>query len=178
MVGSTIVAAAPAVVSASFWSPSTWLPALGTTVASGATGVASGAATAVLAPLAAIGAPLLIGYAGYRVFTTWKSKLAQSKNALSLAVKDLIIAAIAETRENFKRLKKQDEVILAEFNDAMDSKLDDSERRLDETVKKRPAPERIANLRSALQLMDRVEPVKLLPSTDSTPGASPGLFPI
>jgi len=176
LVGSTIAAAAPTVVAAT-WNPLTWLAATGTATAAAATGIASGAATALLAPLAAIGAPLLAGYAGYRVFTTWKSKLAQSKNELSLAVKNLITTAITETRENFKRLRKQDEVILAKFNVAMDSKLDESERRLDEIVKKRPAPERIANLRSALQLIDRVEPVKVLPSPDSDPGAPQALFP-
>lgn len=175
-VGASIAAAAPTVVTAT-WNPLTWLAAAGTGTASAATGIASGAATAILSPLAAIGTPLLIGYAGYRVFSTWKSKLAQSKNALSLAVKDLIIAAIAETRENFKRLRKQDEVILAEFNTAMDARLEESERQLDGIMQTRPAPERIANLRSALQLMDRFEPVQPFPSTDSTPGASPRLFP-
>ncbi len=177
LVGSTIVAAAPAAVSFSFFSLSTWLPALGTNLAAGATAVASGAATAVLAPLAAIGAPLMIAYAGYRVFTTWKSKLNESKNALSLAVKDLIIAAIAETRENFKRLRKQDEVILAEFNDAMDSKLDETEKRMVEIVKKRPDPERLTNLRNALQLIDRVKPVTNFASTNSTQGPHQTLFP-
>lgn len=177
LVGSAISAAAPTVVAAT-WNPFTWIAAMGTGAAAGATGVASGAAATLLAPLAAIGAPLLVGYAGYKVFTAWKSKLDQSKNALSLAVKDLIIGAIGETRENFKRLRKRDEVILAEFNAAMDAKLDDSERRLDEIVKERPAPQRIANLRSALQLIDGVKPVKDLPSPDSDSVAPQRLFPI
>ena len=64
MVGSAITAATPTVVAAT-WNPLTWFAALGTGTASAATGVASGAATALLSPLAAIGAPLLIGYAGY-----------------------------------------------------------------------------------------------------------------
>lgn len=177
LVGSAIAAAAPAVATAT-WNPLTWLAAAGTGTAAAATGVAAGAATAILSPLAAIGSPLLIGYAGYRVFTTWKSKMAQSKNALSLAVKDLIHAAIAETRANFNVLRKKDEAILAEFNSAIDTKLDETERQLDEMLKKPPAPERRAKLKNSLQLIDRVEPTKALPSPDSDNGSPQGLFPI
>ena len=177
LVATTIAATAPAVVTATLTSPSTWLPALGTALGSGATGLASGAAATILSPLAAIGAPIAIVYAGYRVFSAWKGKLAQTKNELSLAAKDLIIGAIAEVRKNFKLLKKTDEAVLTQFHNAVDAKLDESETRLNEIVKKRPAPERIANLRSALQLIDRVEPDKTLPSTDSPPAAPQRLFP-
>ncbi len=176
LVGSAIALAAPTVATVTL-NPLTWIAAAGTGTAAAATGAASGAATALLSPLAAIGAPLLIGYAGFRVFTAWKSKLAQSKTALSLAVKDLIIAAIAETRENFKQLRKKDEAILMEFNNMFASKLEELKGRLDEILKNRPAPERIAKLKDSLRLLSRVEPVKSLPSSDADGSSPRSLFP-
>ena len=175
LVGTTIAAAAPAVVSAT-WNPLTWLAAFGTGTAAAATGVASGAAAVILSPLAAVGAPLLIAYTGYRVISTWKSKLDQSKNALSLAVKDLIIAAVAETRTNFQRLKEQDEDILAEFNHAMDAKLDESESRLDTIMKKRPTLDFVDGLKRALQNVEALELAKGLPGHEANAGATPRLF--
>jgi hypothetical protein len=176
IVGSAIAAAAPAVAVAT-WNPLTWIAATGTGTAVAVTSAASGAATFILSPLAVVGAPLLIGYAGYRVFSSWKSKLVQSKNTLSLAVKDLIIAAVDETRENFKRLRKKEEVILAEFNNAMDAKLDESGIRLDEILKKGPTPERVINLKKALQMIERFEPAATSPSLGTDIGPPQRLFP-
>ncbi len=92
-------------------------------------------------------------------------------------MKDLIIAAVNETRENFKRLRRKDEVILAEFNNAMDAKLDESGVRLDEMLKKHPAPERIINLKQALQMIERVAPATASPSPESEHGSPQRLFP-
>ena len=166
LVGSAIATAAPTVAAVTWWNPLTWIAAAGTGTAAAATGAASGAATALLSPLAAIGAPLLFAYTGYRVFTTWTSKLAQSRNALALAVKELIRAAISETRDNFRRLKNQDESILTEFHTMMDAKLDDSERKLERALVKRPAPDRIAHLQQALQLIGRIDAPTTLQDSD------------
>ena len=175
LVGSAIVAAGPAVAHATL-NPLTWLPALGTGAAAGATGLAGGAAAAILSPLAAIGAPLLIGYAGYRIFSTWRSKVDQSKNVLSLAIKDLIISVIAETRRNIRRLKDRDETILSDFNSATTSKLDEYAARMDELLAKRPAPERLADLKLALLILERLEPPKALQAGVSQHDAPDRLF--
>lgn len=176
LVGSAIAAAAPAVVAVTL-NPFTWFSAAATGAGALAVNTTAGAVAMILSPLAVIGAPLLIGYAGYRVFTTWKSKLAQSKNALSLAVKDLIIAAIAETRDNFKKLRRVDDAILDEFNQLMDTKLQNAERQMDELVQKRSKPEHVSNLKKTLQLIEQVQCVKTLPPPSGHQG-SPPLFPI
>jgi len=176
LVASVISGVAPAVVAAT-WNPLTWLPALGTGAAAGAAGVTAGAVSLVLAPLAAIGVPLLIGLAGYRGFTTWKSKVAESKNTLSLAVKDLILASMSETRRNIGRLRRKDEEIVNDFIANAETRLESYQSKLEALLHKRPDPDHVAQLKQSLLLLESLQPAKRLTPSAGADDASQRLFP-
>jgi ribosome biogenesis GTPase A len=164
LVASVISGVAPTAVAATL-NPFTWLPALGTGAAAGAAGVAAGVVSLVLAPLAAIGVPLLIGLAGYRGFSTWKSKVAESKNHLSLAVKDLILGVITETRRNMGQLRRKDEEIVNDFIADAEARLESYQSKLEALIQKRPDSDHVAQLRQSLLLLEQMEPAKRLASS-------------
>ncbi|MCX6887325.1 MAG: dynamin family protein [Verrucomicrobia bacterium] len=178
LVGSTVAATAPTVATLVWYNPATWIAAAGTGTAAAATGAASAVATTILTPVAMIGAPLCLFYTGYKVFSIWRSNLAQSRNALALAVKDLIVAAVAETRGNVKGLQKQAKLILREFNERMDTKLSESEQLLDVLSKKHSPPEVILNLRRALKLIEVAKSDTPRSPSDQSPSDSDVPFPI
>lgn len=169
LVGTAIVASAHTVASFSFWHISTWLPAIG----SGSIVTASGVATTILSPLAAFGVPILIGYAGITMFHTWKAKVNQTKNELFLAVKELVISVIAETRRNIGHLRSKDDDILTMFSAMTSDKLAEYSRHMDELLAKRPTPEHIIDLQRGLQVIDKLKAVKETPAAEFSVDNSP-----
>ena len=151
LVGSAILSAAPA-AAAIAWNPLTWIPAFATAAAAGTVSVTAAAVTAALAPIAMVGAPIMVGYAGFRIFASWKHKVGKKRNELALAVKDLINGAIEETRKNLKTARAKGDHVLLEFHDSTVAKLDDAKRQLVELERNRPKPERILELRKSLGL--------------------------
>lgn len=123
------------------------------------------AATA-LAPFAAVGAPLLMGYAGLKVIYAYKGKKDQTRNEISLALKNMIVSVIAETRRNVLKLKDKTDDILANFNEATSAKLDEYSRRTDDLIAKRPDPEQLRHLTESLKIVQRLEAPKAPPTSN------------
>ncbi len=168
LVASTAMAVAPALV---WWNPFTW-------VAVGAAGAGGAAASALLAPVAALGTPVLIGMACYRCFTTWKGRMAETRNALSLAVKDLITDAIHETTQNVRVLSRKDVLIVDEFLNETTARLTAYEAKLTGLLKERPSAERLEQLKTTLLLLDGViqpAPTPALPATAADTSAAPAV---
>ena len=152
MVATAIVSAAPAVTALTL-NPISWVMALGTGTAAGSAALAAGTAGVLLSPVAAIGAPALLGYAGYKIAMTWVARNAQNRDELNMAVRDRIEQLVGELRTNLSRLKRKDEDILAQFNDSLEEQIDSHRVKLEEYVAQRPAPARIEQLRQAVALL-------------------------
>jgi len=153
LVGSAIISSAPAVLAAVWYNPFTWIAAAATGAANVTVAGAGAAAAAILSPLALVGTPLLVGYAGLRVFSAWKHNVGRTKNELSIAVKDLITASIDETRCNLRLARAKDDGILEEFRDSTAARIADAKRMLDELERNRPTPERLVDLRHSSKLI-------------------------
>ncbi|MDF1811218.1 MAG: dynamin family protein [Verrucomicrobiales bacterium] len=166
VVGSAIVAAAP--VAAITWNPLTWLVAVGAAPGALATGVTSGVVATTLAPVAAIGAPLLFTYAGYKAFSAWRFKVSQNKNQLSMDVKSLINSVFIEMKENAKRLQSQDEEILSGFGGEIQGQISESRKQMNELIETRPDPQRIEQLKGSIFLIENAAAPKTLASEDPT----------
>lgn len=186
LISSAIISSAPAAVPviAATFNPLTWLPALfggakATLVAGAGTAVtgAGAAVAAILTPLALIGTPLLIGYAGLRVFSAWKFKVGQARNELSIAVKDLIVGAIDETRRNLRLARAQDDKILEEFRDSTATRINDAKRKLDELERNRPTPERLIELKLASKRIGNLKAPDRLPEPEVESQEGKRLFP-
>lgn len=172
LVSSAVLASAPAVVALA-WNPLTWGPAVG----AGAIGIAGGTIAVLLAPIAVVGTPVLIGYAGLRVFSAWRYKVSRTRNELALAVRDLIVGAIDETRGNLRSAKAADEGILEEFRANTATRIGEAKRKLDDLEKSRPTPERLAELRMASKLIGHLRPPVSLPEPQGAESDRERLFP-
>ncbi len=177
LISSAIISSAPTAVPviAATLNPLTWLPALlggakAVAVAGAGTAVAgAGAAVAaILTPIALVGTPLLVGYAGLRVFSAWKFKVGQAKNEMSIAVKDLIVGAIDETRRNLRLARAQDDKILEEFRDSTVVKINHAKKKLDELERNRPTAEHIVELKMASKQIGSLQSPDRLPAPEVT----------
>lgn len=176
LVSSAIISSAPSVVAAT-WNPLTWVSALMTGAASAAVSSAGAAAAAILSPLAAVGAPVLIGYAILRVFSAWKHNVKRTKNELSIAVKDLIIASIGETRRNLRLARAKDDTILEEFRESTATRISDAKRKLDELERNRPTPEHLIELKLASKRIGNLNAPDRLPEPEVESQEGKRLFP-
>jgi hypothetical protein len=176
LVGSAILSAAPAAVALT-WNPVTWIAAAGGVAVGAPVSLAAAAVTAVLTPVAIIGVPMLIGYAGLKIFSSWRYQVGKSRNELAIGVKDLIIGAIEETRRNLRRTKAKGDGVLVEFRDSTVARITDAKNQLAELEKNRPTPERVADLRLAEKLIEQVQATKSLPGPKSGPEEAERLFP-
>lgn len=176
LVGSAILSAAPA-AAALTWNPVTWIAAAGGVAVGAPVSLAAAAVTTVLTPVAIIGVPVLIGYAGLKIFSSWRYQVGKSRNELAIGVKDLIIGAIEETRRNLRRTKAKGDGVLVEFRDSTVARITDAKTQLAELEKNRPTPERIADLRLAEKLIEQVQAPKSLPGPKSDPEETERLFP-
>lgn len=175
LIGSAIMSAAPGVVVAT-WNPFTWIAAAASGAASAAVTTTAAAVTGILAPFAAVGAPLLIGYAGLRVYSSWKYKVGQTKNELSIAVKDLIIGSVEETRRNLRRARAKDDGILEEFRGMTAAKIGGVGKQLEDLEKNRPSPERIVELKAASRLIENLKEPERLPDREAPTSDGKRLF--
>jgi ribosome biogenesis GTPase A len=166
LIGSAIMSAAPGVIASVWYNPLTWIAAGATGAANAAVATAAAAVTGLLVPVALIGTPLLVGYAGLRVFSAWKHKVGRSKNELSIAVKDLIIAAINETRRNLRLARAKDDGILQEFRDSTATRISDAKRELHELERNRPTPERLIELKLASKRIGNLKAPDRLPGPE------------
>ncbi len=176
LIGSAIMSAAPGVVAAVWYNPLTWIAAGATGAANAAVVTAAAAVTGLLAPVALIGTPLLVGYAGFRVFSAWKHNVGRSKNELSIAVKDLIIASIDETRGNLRLVRAKDDGILEEFRDSTATRISDAKRKLDELERNRPTPERLIELKLASKRIANLKAPDRLPESEAASEEGTRLF--
>lgn len=176
LVASAIVASAPAVVVAT-WNPFTWIMAGATGAAAAGASATAVAVGAILSPLALFGTPLLVGYAGLRIFSAWKHKVGQARNELSIAVKDLIIGSIDETRRNLNLAKANDEKVVDEFRESIRAKISETRNQLDDLEKNRPTAERLSGLKQASLLIGELIPPATLPESKAGPGTGERLFP-
>lgn len=176
MVGAAILSTAPA-AAAITWNPVTWVAAAGGTLVGGTVSLTGAAVTVLLSPVAMIGTPVLIGYAGLKIFNSWKHKIYKKKNELSIGVKDLITEAIAETRRNVRKARNQGDQILIEFKENSIAKISTAQKELGELERNRPTPERIADLRQAERLIERLQEPKALPESKDNPEKGERLFP-
>jgi GTPase Era involved in 16S rRNA processing len=177
LIGSAIMSAAPGVVAAVWYNPLTWIAAGATGAANAAVATAAAAVTGLLVPVALIGTPLLVGYAGLRVFSAWKHNVGRSKNELSIAVKDLIIASIDETRRNLRLARAKDDGILEEFRDSTATRISDAKRKLDELERNRPTPERLIELKLASKRIGNLKAPDRLPEPEAESQEGKRLFP-
>jgi ribosome biogenesis GTPase A len=176
LIGSAIMSAAPGVVAAVWYNPLTWIAAGATGAANAAVATAAAAVTGLLVPVALIGTPLLVGYAGLRVFSAWKHNVGRSKNELSIAVKDLIIASIDETRRNLRLARAKDDGILEEFRDSTATRISDAKRKLDELERNHPTPERLIELKLASKRIGNLKAPDRLPEPEAASQEGKRLF--
>jgi hypothetical protein len=156
LVGSAIISSAPSVAAVVWWNPLTWAAAAATSSASAGVATSGAAVTALLTPLALVGTPLLLGYAGLRAFSAWRHQVGRTKNELSIAVKDFIIASIDETRRNLRQARVKDNGILEEFRDSTAANINSAKRQLKELELNRPTPERLIELKLASKVVARL----------------------
>ena len=175
LIASSIAASAPAVV-ATTWNPFTWIAAGATGAAAAGASTTAMAVGAVLTPLALFGTPLLVGYAGLRMFSSWRHKVGRAKNELSIAVKDLIIASIDETRRNLRLARAKDDGILEDFRDSTATRISDAKRKLDELERNRPSPERLTDLKLASKRIANLKSPDKLPEPEAESHESKRLF--
>lgn len=166
LVSSAILSTAPGVAAAVWYNPFTWVAAAATGVANGAISAVAASVATVLAPIAIIGTPLLVGYAGLQVFSTWRHQVDKSRNELSIAVKDLIIKSIDETLKNLKLARDKDTDILSEFKDFTKRELDSAMLKLDELERNRPSQERLIELKMASRTIGRLSAPEHLTDSD------------
>jgi GTPase Era involved in 16S rRNA processing len=152
-VATAITTAAPTVATAVWWNPLTWVMCAGTGVAAGSATVAAGVAGSLLAPVAAIGTPVLLGYAGYKIATTWVARNAQTRDELAMATRDKIEQLVGELRATASRLKRKDDDILAQFNEMLESQIESHRLTLQEYSERRPSPEQIEHLQRSVHLL-------------------------
>jgi GTPase Era involved in 16S rRNA processing len=169
LVATAVLTSAPTVAAVVWWNPLTWAMAVGTGAAAGGVSLAAGTAGVLLAPVAAIGTPVLLGYAGYKVATTWIARNAQTRDELAMAAKDRIEQLVGELRTNISRLKRKDDEVLSQFDDLLESQLESHRIKLEEYSSRRQTPERIAELRRSIALLgcdasSRTGKVKSLPA--------------
>ncbi len=164
LVGAAILAASPAASGLSAW------------VIGKAAGIIAASVTGLLTPVALVGAPLLLGYAGLRVFSAWRFKVGQTRNEISIAVKDLIVGAIDETRKNLRLARAQDDKILEEFRDSTATRISDAKRRLDELERNRPTPERLIELKLASKRIGNLKAPDRLPEDGAASQEGKRLF--
>jgi ribosome biogenesis GTPase A len=176
LIGSAIMSAAPGVVAATL-NPLTWIAAGATGAANAAVATTAMAVTGLLTPFAMIGAPLLVGYGGLKMFSAWKYKVARTKNELSIEVKDLIIASIDETRRNLRLARAKDDGILEEFRDTAAARISDAKRKLDELELNRLTPERLAELKQASKSIGNLVAPAALPAPEVGSTQAERLFP-
>jgi uncharacterized NAD-dependent epimerase/dehydratase family protein len=155
----------------------TWIAAAGGVAVGAPVAATAAAITAALTPVALIGAPVLVGYAGLRIFSSWKHKVGESRNELILAVKELIDGAIEETRTNLRKAKSTGDGVLLEFRKSNVAQISEAKNRLAEAERNRPTPERIADLRLAAKLIEQIQAPKSLPGPKSSPEEAERLFP-
>ena len=175
LIGSAIMSVAPGVVAATL-NPLTWIGAGATGAANAAAATTAMAISGLLTPFAMIGAPLLIGYAGLRVFSAWKHNVGRAKNELSIAVKDLIIASIDETRRNLRLARAKDNGILEEFRDSTAARISDAMRKLNELERNRPTPGRLIELKLASKVIANLKAPYNLSETEVVPKDGMRLF--
>jgi GTPase Era involved in 16S rRNA processing len=155
LVASAVLSSAPTVATMVWWNPVTWATVAATGAAAGGVSLAGGAAGVLLAPVAALGAPLLLGLAGYKMATTWIARNAQTRDELSMATRDRIEELVNEVKAHLSRLKRKDDDILAQFEDLLESRLEAYRIKLNDCVSRRPTPERVGQLRKAIALIGR-----------------------
>jgi hypothetical protein len=102
------------------------------------------------------------------VFSAWKHNVGRSKNELSIAVKDLIIASIDETRRNLRLARAKDDGILEEFRDSTATRISDAKRKLDELERNRPTAEHIVELKMASKQIGSLQSPDRLPAPEVT----------
>jgi GTPase Era involved in 16S rRNA processing len=176
LIGSAIMSTAPTVATFVWFNPLTWATAAATAAANGAITAVGAAVTTVLAPVALFGTPVLVGYAGLRVFSAWKHNVGRAKNDLSIAVKDLIIASVDETRRNLRLARAQDDKILEEFRDSTATRISDAKRKLDELERNRPTPERLIDLKQASKRIGNLKAPDRLPEPEAASEEGKRLF--
>jgi hypothetical protein len=176
LIGSAILSAAPPAAALTL-NPMTWIAAAGGVAVGAPVAATAAAITAALTPVALIGAPVLVGYAGLRIFSSWKHKVGESRNELILAVKELIDGAIEETRTNLRKAKSTGDGVLLEFRKSNVAQISEAKNRLAEAERNRPTPERIADLRLAAKLIEQIQAPKSLPGPKSSPEEAERLFP-
>lgn len=166
LVATAIMSAAPTVVAVT-WNPLTWIMAAGGGAAAGATSLAAGAAGVLLSPVAAVGVPVLLGYAGYRMATTWVAKNAQTRDELTMAVRDRVEQLVGELKTNLGLLRRKDEDILAQFNDILQQQIDRHRVKLEECVAQRPSPARIEALERSVARLQFKSTVAIASTSES-----------
>ena len=169
IVGSMITASAPAVATATL-NPLTWGPAFfssaGATVATATSATVATALTVIAIPVA-IGA---FAFAGYRAYSTWKAVGEQGKNELKSSIGKMIDEGCEEVINQVRAYRKGGIKILTDFEIVLEQRLEETDNRLAELIKKRPSPDQIRLLESGVT--STVQQLKLLeaPAQSSTTG--------
>ena len=155
LVGSLIASAAPAAVAAS-WNPFTWAPAL---AASAGGAVVGGAQVATVAALGAVLIPIsivAISFGCYRGFRKWKSIQVQNRNELKTKLAEMLRESREALVKDINTQLLQIPEILSLFDSTLNAKLDEFDDRLEQLIKNRPSPERVAALESACERLNKV----------------------
>lgn len=173
---SIIINSAPAVASWSVLSPSTWLPALGTGIGHGAITSTGGALGALIAPITAVVTPLAIAFGCYRIFTTWRAQAFNTRNSLSLGVKDLIREAVSETRKNARKARAQDVQIFENFSLQIENTIGDYDRKLKELTANRPDAATMLNLKEDMVRLESFDQTRDAPTETHPPRTTSRLF--
>ena len=155
LVGSLIASAAPAAV-ATTWNPITWVSA---SVASAGGAVVGSAQVATVAALGAVLIPIsivAISFGCYRGFRKWKSIQVQNRNELKTKLTEMLRESREALVKDINTQMLQIPEILSLFDSTLNAKLDEFDDRLEQLIKNRPSPERVAALESACERLNKV----------------------
>ena len=155
LVGSLIASAAPAAV-ATTWNPITWVSA---SVASAGGAVVGSAQVATVAALGAVLIPIsivAISFGCYRGFRKWKSIQVQNRNELKTKLAEMLRESREALVKDINTQLLQIPEILSLFDSTLNAKLDEFDDRLEQLIKNRPSPERVAALESACERLNKV----------------------
>ena len=104
--------------------------------------------TGVLAPIAAIGSPLMLAYAGFRVWGTFKAQKIKAKNELVSSTKAAIEKYCEDLVEQVEALNGIPDEVIRQMNAESDAKLSKLEENLEAALRQKPSPDQVAALKS------------------------------
>jgi len=146
LIGSAIVAGAPTVAAAVWYNPFTWIASAATGGASALVATLGASATGLLTTVAMPFAFAAFGYATYRGFSTWRLQKDLDKNKLKTALDRMIDEGCESVLDQVRSYKEKVKPLLKKINDDLDQKLAAADVSLEELIRNRPSPEKIAVL--------------------------------